>query len=45
MPVTDEQKERKNEMRRLNGARNKAIISPEPVEEPVEEKRRARRIT
>jgi len=38
MPVTDEQKERKNEMRRLNRARKKAIISPEPEEEPEEEK-------
>ena len=33
MPVTGEQKERKNEMRRLNRARKKAIISPEPEEE------------
>ena len=38
MPVTDEQKERKNEMRRLNRDRKKAIISPEPEEEPEEEK-------
>ena len=38
MPVTEEQKERKNEMRRLNRARKKAIISPEPEEEPEEEK-------
>ena len=38
MALTEEQKEGKNEMRRLNRARKKAIVSPEPVQEPEEEK-------
>ena len=37
MAVTEEQKERKNEMRRLNRARKKAMISPEEPEEPTGE--------
>ena len=39
MAVTEEQKERKNEMRRLNRARKKEVISKqEPNEEPQEPK-------
>ena len=41
MPVTEEQKERKNEMRRLKKTRKKSIISPEPEEDPEEEKEEA----
>ena len=37
MSLTEEQKERKNEMRRLNRARKKEIISKEEPEEPKEE--------
>ena len=37
MPITEEQKERKNEMRRLNRARKKEIISKEEPEDPKEE--------
>ena len=37
MPITDEQKERKNEMRRLNRARKKEAIPQEEPEEIKEE--------
>jgi len=37
MPMTEEQKERKNEMRRLNRARKKEVISKEEPKEPQEE--------
>ena len=37
MPITEEQKERKNEMRRLNKARKKEVISKEEPKEPQEE--------
>jgi len=36
MPITDEQKERKNEMRKLNRARKKEVIKVEPEEIKVE---------
>ena len=35
--MTEEQKERKNEMRRLNRARKKEVISKEEPKEPQEE--------
>ena len=37
MPITEEQKERKNEMRRLNRARKKEVVPKEEPEEPKEE--------
>ena len=42
MPVSEEQKERKNQMRRLNRARKKQLISPEEPEEPKEEPEEAK---
>ena len=36
MPITEEQKERKNEMRRLNRARKKEVVQTESKEEPQE---------
>jgi len=42
MPVSEEQKERKNQMRRLNRARKKQLISPEEPEEAKEEPEEAK---
>ena len=42
MPVSEEQKERKNQMRRLNRARKKQLISPEEPQEPKEEAEEAK---
>jgi len=38
MPITEEQKERKNEMRRLNRARKKEVVKTVSKEEPEEPK-------